>query len=92
MYKLFFAVVLLGILGGTAVYFKAEAERERVVLAMYRGNNQVLLQRLKKVYADKMELDRKNAELEQAAAADKTGFDWGFDISNSAVIKRLRAD
>ncbi len=74
-----------------ALYYHAEAERARELGAVYQGNNQVLINKIRKVYDDKVALDKRNAELEQAAAEDKA-FDWHYNIAHSPVIKRLQAD
>ena len=92
MNKLFgISVLLLCVAVVVAGYYREDAKQARESLSVYRGNNEVLLGRLKKTYADKVETDKRNSELEKAAAEDKTSFDWGYDISNSLVIKRLQA-
>lgn len=73
-------------------WYKQEAERKETLYANSRANNELLINRMRKVYNDKMETDRRNAELEKAALEDKAYFDWNADISNSAVIKRLQAN
>lgn len=74
-----------------ALYHREESMYARQAMRTYQGNNEVLIGRLKKVYADKVEVDRRNAALEKAAAEDKTGFDWHYNISRSSVIMRLQA-
>ena len=89
MNKVFIIVVLL--LCAAVWYYREDGIEARRSMAVYRGNNEVLLERLKKSYADKMETDKRNAELEKAAKEDKSGFDWYYDIGGSPVVKRLQA-
>ena len=49
-----------------------------------------LTMELKRRNENVLALSERNKELEQAAAIDKTGFDWSYNISNSTVIERLR--
>lgn len=73
-------------------WYKQEAERKDALYANSMANNRVLITRMREVYDDKLETDRRNAELEKAEKEDKTAFDWNFNIANSPVIKRLQAD
>lgn len=73
-------------------WYKQEAERKEALYVNSRANNELLISRMREVYNDKVETDRRNAELEKAALEDKAYFDWNADISNSAVIKRLQAN
>ena len=75
-----------------AWWYKQEANRANALYANSRANNELLINRMRKVYDDKLETDRRNAELEKAAAEDKAYFDWNANIANSAVIKRLQAN
>jgi hypothetical protein len=56
------------------------------------ANNQLLIKKIREVYNDKVETDRKIQELRDEAKKDKSSFDWNYDISNSPVIKRLQTD
>lgn len=97
MSKLFFMcvtaiyVLILGL-----IYFKNIADEEKRMKEFYNANNQLLINKMKEVYNDKMETDRTNEELRQAIARDKTSsFNWYQDISNTAPIislKRLHKD
>lgn len=92
MNKLFvITVLLLCVAIAVAAYYREDSLQVRENLAVYRGNNEVLLRRLKQSYEDKMETDKRNAELEKAATEDKTDFNWYYDISRSPVIKQLQA-
>lgn len=59
-------------------------------LASEKASNQQLTLTLEKRYNDIVALSRKNKELEASAKKDTSGFDWGFDLSNSPVIKQLQ--
>lgn len=92
MNKLSSVSLLLLIIALCAVwYYRADAIEARKSLAVYQGNNEVLIRRLKKTYADKLETDKRNEELEKAAEEDKSDFDWHYDISRNPVIMRLQA-
>lgn len=54
------------------------------------ANVEILLNRSKKDYADKIELAKRNEELEQEAQKDTSCFTWTTDISDSTIVKRLR--
>lgn len=77
-----------------AVYWREEAKQARGTLAVYQGNNEVLLRRLKKSYADKVEADKRLRAIEEAAAAAKNqgGFDWDMPLPADGVALRLRQD
>ena len=65
-----------------------ETQQERI--DNLSANVEILLNRSKKDYADKIELAKRNEELEQEAQKDTSCFTWNTDISNSPIIKRLR--
>lgn len=56
---------------------------------LYKQNNYVLINRVKKVYDDKVATDLRIQELEKRAKED-LAFDWNLDISNSPVIRELK--
>jgi hypothetical protein len=60
--------------------------------AIYSSNNQLLIKKIKEVYNDKMETDRKIKELRDEAKKDKSSFDWNYNIANSPVIRKLQAN
>lgn len=51
-------------------------------------NNNVLISRLEREHNDKVELSRKNRELEALAKRD-IGFDWNTPIADTLVVRRL---
>ena len=50
----------------------------------------MLADRLKEIYQEKIELEVKNEILEKEAEKDRAVFDWYRDISDSAVVRKLR--
>lgn len=92
MNRLLFVAVLMAIFFGLcAYYFKNVAEEQERVKNVYKGNNEVLIRRVRKVYADKVETDRTNEELRRAIAEDKdSDFNWSEDISSTLPIISLK--
>lgn len=87
---LFVAISLAIFFGLVAYYYKNQAEEQERVKNVYKGNNELLIRRIRKVYADKVETDRTNEELRQAIRNDKDNdFDWGKDISGSLPLRTL---
>lgn len=82
-------IVFLSLVGGVR-YYQNKASTEAQKADNYRRNNTLLLNQIRRVYAEKIRLSRENEVLEAAAKADKAIFDWHTDISNSAVIKQLQ--
>lgn len=54
-----------------------------------QANNQILIDKIKRAYNDKLELSRKTKELEALAERD-VSFDWNADISDTDVVVWLR--
>jgi len=81
--------VLAGLVGLIVYYYQLAEERKRA-MTEYRRDSNMLADRLKEVYQEKIELEEKNEILEKEAEKDRAVFDWYRDISNSAVVKRLR--
>lgn len=72
-----------------AYWQKKKAEDVEKQKDLYKQNNYVLINRIKKVYDDKVATDLRIKELEERAKED-LAFDWGVDISDSPVIKELK--
>lgn len=87
---LLFAVFLL--MGWFAVYNSKEAADQRRQKEAYRQNNEVLIKNIRRIYDEKEKLIKENENLSLAAEEDKEVFNWHADISNSAVIRRLRQE
>lgn len=92
MNKLFLASLLLAIfLGFVAFYYKNVAIEQERLKDVYCANNQVLIDRVRKIYDDKVATDRTNEELRRAIAEDKnSNFDWTTDISATLPIITLK--
>ena len=58
-------------------------------LSVAEKNADTLKKTLEREHNDKIELGKRNEELEAAAKAD-TSFDWRADIASSDVVKQLR--
>lgn len=56
------------------------------------ANVEVLINGRKKDYADKVELAKRNEELEQEAEKDTSCFSWNTNIIHSPIVQRLRQD
>lgn len=59
---------------------------------MLESNNNLLIKKLEKEHNDKVEIGRRAEEIEKAIKADKSGFDWNYDLSANPVLvtfKRL---
>jgi hypothetical protein len=87
---LILCLIIANIFGFMAYYYKNIAEEQEKLKDVYRGNNELLIGKMKKVYDDKMATDLRIKELEQEALKDKGVFDWNIDISNTNVIKGLK--
>ena len=73
------------------LYYKNVAEEQEKLKDIYCANNQVLINKVRKIYNDKVETDRTNKELRRAIAEDKnSSFDWYQDISNTNPIIHLK--
>lgn len=73
-----------------AYWLKNELQDAKESLAQYRANNEVLIGRLKKEHENTVEVSREKEQLEQAVNNDASGFDWTFNIANTAPIVRLK--
>lgn len=86
--------VILGLALAAAIlflqYYRVTAEQETAKARNYQQNNELLVKRIRGIYAEKIKLQQQNAELEQAAKEDKSYFDWNADIEHTAVIRQLR--
>ena len=83
-------LVVIGCLSGALWYYYRLAEDRKQQVTEYRQNSNVLASKLKEVYEKKRELEEKNEELEKEAEKDRAVFDWYRDISDSAVVRKLR--
>jgi 6-phosphogluconate dehydrogenase len=65
-------------------------DTQREQISGLTANVNLLIDGRKKDYADKVELAKRNEELEQEAEKDTSCFGWNTDISHSAIVQRLR--
>ena len=84
-----FIIFILLVIGVRYYQIKADAEAEKA--DNYRKSNTLLLNQLRRVYEEKIRLQRENEILEELAKEENEVFDWNRDISNSAVIKQLQS-
>ncbi len=90
MKQVILMICLLAIMILTIGYYREKAIKSQKQNEIYQQNNTTLLNKLRRVYDEKIQLEEQNLELEKRAKEDKTFFDWNADISNSAVIRQLR--
>lgn len=73
------------------VYYRGTViEQQSDEIANLTANVNVLIEGRKKDYADKVELAKRNEELEQEAQKDTSCFTWTTDISGSPILVKLR--
>lgn len=82
-------IALVVILLGIITYQSNRIDTLKTAKNGLEANNQLLINKMKRAYDDKMEISRKIEQLESVAKNDAS-FDWSFDISNSDVVKFLR--
>lgn len=85
-------MVAFGLACFVAVYRGKTIESQKERIGNLSANVETLIKGREKDYADKMELAKRNEELEQEAAKDTTCFGWNTDISHSPIVQRLRKD
>lgn len=73
-------------------YYKDKSNTLEMKNNALSANNELLIRKVKKSYEDTLEISKRNAELEEMAKQDKDVFNWNTDISNSAIVQRLRKD
>jgi hypothetical protein len=95
MYKVYVSLVFLALVAALCFGVYYYHEKSESYCSLYKNalaNNNVLIKRMEKVYADTLEVSERNRKLEEEAKKDKGYFDWYVDISNTSVIRRLRED
>lgn len=95
MSKLFFmcvSAIYILIIG--LIYYKNIADDEKRMKEFYNANNQLLINKMKEVYNDKMETDKRLREIEERAkeAKDNGGFDWNTPLPADGVTHQLRSN
>ena len=65
-------------------------DRQTAKIDSLTANVETLIRGREKDYADKVELAKRNEELEAEAAKDDNCFTWNTDISDSPILVKLR--
>lgn len=89
MKYILFLVVILAV--GCCFLFSRVRTLENLNNAL-NAEKSALIDEIKRRNENVLALSKQKAELEKAAAQDKTNFDWHYDISGSPVIKRLQSN
>ena len=84
-----FFAILSGVLIGVYKYQSKRIDTLQEAKTTLQANNQLLINKMKRAYDDKVELGRKIDKL-QALAKTDSDFDWSRDISNSLIVGWLR--
>ena len=90
MNKILFVICFFLVLAIYLLYQDNLYQKNKYIVS--NANNQLLIKKIKEVYNDKVETDRKIQELRDEAKKDKSSFDWNYNIANSPVIKRLQTN
>lgn len=67
-------------------------DTQREQISGLTANVNLLIDGRKKDYADKVELTKRNEELEEKAKLDNSCFTWADNIVNSPIVQQLRKD
>lgn len=54
------------------------------------SNNNLLIKKLEKEHNDKLEVSRRAEEIEKAIKADKSGFDWHYNLESNPVLLEFK--
>lgn len=73
-----------------AVHRGNTIDRQTAKIDSLTANVETLIKGREKDYADKVELAKRNEELEAEAAKDDNCFTWNTDISDSPILVKLR--
>lgn len=86
---LFFAVVVA--LGVFVINLQRnEINSLRAEKSVLIGNNNLLINKLRKTYNDNEKLAASNRKLQQAIKTDKSGFDWHYDLTSNSVLLEFK--
>lgn len=88
MNKILFVICFFLVLAIYLLYQDNLYQKNKYVVS--NANNQLLIKKIREVYNDKVETDKRIKELQEEAKKDKT-FNWNIDISSSPVIRKLQA-
>jgi len=90
MKNIFVLIGIIILLSFGIWYYRQEMLNNRQKADLYQQNNHALINKIRKVYDEKILLEQQNKDLQASAEQDKNYFDWHRDISQSHVIRRLR--
>lgn len=57
---------------------------------MLESNNNLLIKKLEKEHNDKVEVSRTNELLRKQIKADKSGFDWHYNLESNPVLLEFK--
>ena len=86
-------LILIGIctvLFFTTYYYRTELSEEKKKTCMYKANNELLIDKIKKEHEINERLSDENKSLEKEISKDKSGFDWKFNINDTPPVIELR--
>lgn len=95
--KLIIALILAAVIGVLifwGVLQSNEIKSLREAKNTLEANNNLLVGRIRKEHADKLELSKRQKELEDAINSDTSGFDWDYNLTTNRVLldfKRMHA-
>lgn len=85
-----FFAILSGVLIGVNKYQSKRIDTLQEAKITLQANNNLLINRLEKEHNDKVEVSRTNELLRKQIKADKTGFDWNYDLSANPVLLEFK--
>ena len=85
-----FFAILSGVLLGVYKYQSKRIDTLQEAKITLQANNNLLINRLEKEHNDKVEVSRTNELLRKQIKADKTGFDWNYDLTSNPVLLEFK--
>lgn len=85
-----FFAILSGVLIGVYKYQSKRIDTLQEAKITLEANNNLLINRLEKEHNDKVEVSRTNELLRKQIKADKTGFDWNYDLTSNPVLLEFK--
>lgn len=91
--KLIFALIFAAVVafGGFIINLQRnEIKSLRSDNSVLMGNNNLLVTQLRKTYNDNEKLATSNKKLQQSIKADKSGFDWRYNLTSNPVLLEFK--
>lgn len=85
-----FFAILSGVLLGVYKYQSKRIDTLQEAKITLQANNNLLINRLEKEHNDKVEVSRTNELLRKQIKADKTGFDWHYNLESNPVLLEFK--